>query len=61
MDNRGHILNGTDEQIVSDVNEIISSLDDVRGFMLGADCTIQGENIMNEKIRVAVDAAHAYL
>ena len=61
MDNRGHILNGTDEQIVSDVNAIISSLDDVRGFMLGADCTIQGKTIMNEKIRVAVDAAHAYL
>ena len=61
MDNRGHILDGSNNQISEDVNEIISSLDCKEGFMLGADCTIQGKNIRNEKIRVAVDTAHAYL
>ena len=29
--------------------------------MLGADCTIQGHGISNDKIKVAVDTAHEYM
>ena len=30
------------------------------GIMIGADCTIQGENISLDYIKVAVEAAHEY-
>ena len=60
MNNKGNILNGSDESIRKEVHEVINSIGDTRGFMLGADCTIQGKNISHEKIRVAVDAAHEF-
>jgi uroporphyrinogen decarboxylase len=59
MNNKGNILNGTDESIVEEVRAVINSID-IEGFMLGADCTIQGKGISHEKIKVAVDAAHAW-
>lgn len=59
LNNKGNILNGTEEDIINEVNEVISGVD-IRGFMLGADCTIQGENISIDKIKIAVDAAHNY-
>ena len=31
------------------------------GIMIGADCTIQGENISLDYIKTAVDAAHGYV
>lgn len=60
MNNRGNILKGTDEEIVKEVNFMIESAGTTAGYMLGADCTIQGEDIRNEKIRLAVETAHAY-
>ena len=60
MHNKGNILNGSDESIVDEVSKVISSAGTAEGFMLGADCTIQGEGISHEKIRVAVEAAHSY-
>lgn len=59
MNNKGNILNGTDEQIKSEVEDIINLFGQA-GFMLGADCTIQGENISIEKIRTAVQCAHNF-
>ncbi len=60
MNNRGNILKGSREQIIAEVNSMIASADTTAGYMLGADCTIQGEDISNEKIRTAVETAHAY-
>ena len=60
MNNKGNILNGSDESIAVEVRTVIDSLGTTEGFMLGADCTIQGEGISHEKIRAAVDAAHSY-
>lgn len=61
VNNRGFILDGTEEEIRNDVNSILSEVDDFNGYMLGADCTIQGQGISNDKIRVAVDAAHEFM
>ena len=33
---------------------------ETKGIMIGADCTIQGENISLDLIKTAVEAAHAY-
>ncbi len=60
MNNRGNILKGTDDEIITEVNSIISSLKSTTGFMLGADCTVQGEHISNKKIRLAVETAHNF-
>ena len=60
MDNKGNILNGSDESIANEVRTVIGSIGAIEGFMLGADCTIQGKGISHEKIRVAVEAAHSY-
>lgn len=63
MNNKGNILNGSDEAIRAEVEEVIRGLAAEGlppGFMLGADCTIQGQGISHSKIRVAVDAAHGY-
>ena len=57
LNNKGNILNGTNESIVSEVHCIIESFGS-RGLMIGADCTIQGENISMDRIRTAVEAAH---
>lgn len=61
VNNRGVILNGSDREIEAEVNGIIESIDNLNGYMLGADCTIQGHGISNEKIKVAVDTAHEYM
>jgi uroporphyrinogen decarboxylase len=63
MNNRGSILNGSDEAVKAEAESVIRSLAAEGlppGFMLGADCTIQGEGISHGRIRVAVDAAHGY-
>ncbi|MCI8333176.1 MAG: hypothetical protein HFH25_01180 [Lachnospiraceae bacterium] len=60
MNNRGNILSGSGESIQKEVKEVLASVDTLHGYMLGADCTIQGETISNEKIRIAVEAAHSY-
>ena len=60
MNNKGNILNGSDESIVDEVRAVIASAGTTEGLMLGADCTIQGKGISHEKIRAAVEAAHSY-
>lgn len=60
LNNRGAILDGSDDEIREDVNKLLDSLDTLEGFMVGADCTIQGENISRAKIGVAIEAAHNY-
>jgi uroporphyrinogen decarboxylase len=63
MNNKGNILNGSDEAIRAEVEEVIRGMAAEGlppGFMLGADCTIQGQGISHGKIRAAVDAAHGY-
>lgn len=59
MNNKGNILNNERKEIQKEVNETINSFGQ-KGFMIGADCTIQGENISIGNIKNAVDAAHAY-
>jgi uroporphyrinogen decarboxylase len=59
MNNKGNILNGTDEDIKAEASGIIRGAGR-KGFMLGADCTIQGRGITHQKIRAAVDAAHHF-
>lgn len=59
LNNKGNILNGTDEQICKEVEDAI------RGFgstsmMIGADCTIQGKEISLDRIKTAVEAAHNF-
>lgn len=61
MNNRGAILLGDEEQIRADVRAVLSTVDSFDGYMLGADCTIQGQGISNDKIRIAVDCAHEYM
>lgn len=59
LNNKGNILNGTDGEIIAEVNSVIDKFGQ-KGLMIGADCTIQGENISLDKIRTAVQAAHSY-
>ncbi len=61
MNNRGVILNGSDDEIRAEVTDILKNVDTLSGYMLGADCTIQGHGISNDKIKVAVDTAHEYM
>lgn len=61
VNNRGVILNGTDEEIRTEIKDILNSVDSFNGYMLGADCTIQGHGISNDKIKAAVDTAHEYM
>lgn len=61
MDNRGYILDGEDSQIVAAARASIESVGTMEGYMLGADCTIQGNCISNQKIAVAVETAHEYI
>ena len=58
---RGVILNGSDDEIRAEVTDILKNVDTLSGYMLGADCTIQGHGISNDKIKVAVDTAHEYM
>jgi uroporphyrinogen decarboxylase len=59
MNNKGNILNGSDGDIKAEVEGIVRKAGR-KGFMLGADCTIQGEGITHQRIRTAVDAAHNF-
>ena len=61
MNNRGSILDGSEAGIRKEVKAVLESVDTLDGYVLGADCTIQGEGISNGKIRVAVEAAHDYI
>lgn len=58
MNNRGSILDGTVEEIRREVSDVLASVDTTEGYMLGADCTIQGEGISNDRIRAAVEVVH---
>lgn len=59
MDNKGNILRGPKEKIEEEVGSILNRFG-TTGIMIGADCTIQGENIRLDYIKAAVDAAHNY-
>lgn len=59
MNNKGNILNGPKEAIEEEVKQILDTFG-TRGIMIGADCTIQGQNIRLDYIKAAVDAAHNY-
>jgi uroporphyrinogen decarboxylase len=59
MNNKGNILKGTDAEIKAEVEQVLKGIEP-EGFMLGADCTIQGQGISHEKMKVAVDAAHGF-
>lgn len=59
LNNKGNILNGTEEDIRKEVRDVIDSFGNT-GLMIGADCTVQGKNIDVDKIRIAVDEAHNY-
>lgn len=59
LNNKGNILNGTEEQIRAEVETSIKGFGST-SMMIGADCTIQGENISLDKIRIAVEAAHNF-
>jgi uroporphyrinogen decarboxylase len=62
MHNKANILKGPDTAIVAEARSVIQAYTqacgNTRGFMLGADCTIQGEGIRHDFIRAAVDTAH---
>lgn len=60
MNNKGNILNGPKEAIRAEVKQILDAFG-TTGIMIGADCTIQGQNIRLDYIKAAVDAAHDYL
>ena len=49
-------MEGTKEQVQAQVRAALSM--DTRGVMLGADCTIP-KNVSTERLRWAVDVAHA--
>lgn len=59
LNNKGNILTGPKDKIEQEVNRVIDCFG-TKGLMIGADCTIQGENISMEYIKAAVDAAHNY-
>lgn len=59
MDNKGNIAKGPKESIADEVHGILDAFGSL-GIMIGADCTVQGENIRLDYIKTAVDAAHNY-
>ena len=59
MNNKGNVLTGPAEAIEAEVKEILDAFG-TKGIMIGADCTIQGQDIRLEHIRTAVEAAHNY-
>lgn len=59
MNNKGNILTGPIRKIEEEADQVISSFG-TKGFMLGADCTIQGKGISKVFIHAAVEAAHNY-
>ena len=60
MNNKGNVLKGPKEAIEAEVKAILDAFG-TTGIMIGADCTIQGENISLDYIKTAVDAAHGYV
>ena len=59
LNNKGNILNGSDEEICAEVKASIESFGSA-SMMIGADCTIQGEGISLDRIQTAVEAAHSF-
>lgn len=59
LNNKGNILTGTEEDIRKEVRNIIDTFGN-KGLMIGADCTIQGQYIDVDKMRIAVEEAHCY-
>ena len=59
MNNKGNVLNGSEDAILEEVKGILDAFG-TNVIMIGADCTIQGENISLDLIKTAVEAAHAY-
>ena len=59
LNNKGNILNGPKEEIEKEVEAVLRRFGE-KGIMIGADCTIQGENISLDYIKTAVYAAHKY-
>lgn len=59
MDNKGNVLKGPAGKIEEEVKTILDRFGTM-GIMIGADCTIQGENIRLDYIKAAVDTAHHY-
>ena len=60
MNNKGNVLKGPKEAIEEEVKAVLDAFG-TTGIMIGADCTIQGENISLDYIKTAVDAAHGYV
>lgn len=58
MNNKGNLISGSGAEITAEVKGILDCFGQ-KGLMLGADCTVQGQ-IDEEKIRLAVEAAHGY-
>lgn len=59
LNNKGNILNGSDEDIIREVRQTIDGFG-TAGLMIGADCTIQGDGISIQRIGTAIKAAHDY-
>jgi uroporphyrinogen decarboxylase len=57
MDRKGVIATGTNEEVRREAEAVLKSAPD--RFILGADCTVPGENRW-EAIRTAIAAAHAH-
>lgn len=55
MNNKGNVLNGSEDAIREEVKGILDAFG-TKGIMIGADCTIQGENISLDLIKTAVEA-----
>lgn len=57
MDNHGLLIEGSPDEIAVGAGKVIADMGR-KGFMLGADCTVPAD-ISIEKLRAAVNAAHA--
>lgn len=58
MNNKGNLISGTEAEVRAEAEGLIRSFGQA-GFMLGADCTVQGK-ISVANIRAAVEAAHNF-
>lgn len=59
MNNKGNLVTGSDEAIRAEAAAVIEGFGRA-GFMLGADCTVQGKEISQARIRTAVETAHSF-
>jgi uroporphyrinogen decarboxylase len=57
MDRKGVLATGTNDQVRQEAERVLKSAPE--RFVLGADCTVPGEN-RREAIRTAISTAHAY-